>query len=371
MVRVQLAIGPIVLGVVIGIALLLLVGFISLTLWVWVLVLLALILAAAITPIVRFIQRAHFPPGGWHLSKGFAVIITILATFLLISIGAYVLGGLLVTELTPLSGSLSPVISARLETLASALLGAGFPPDVVPGPDRIVALVRDVVNNSVTFVLSAIPNYVTFFVRFFIVLTLAAFLVVESDSALAFWVSLFPPARRALVRDLTTRSGRTMGYWVLGTLLEAAIVGALGGLVAWLFGLPAPALLGLLAAIIQLIPVTGAILMAIPGFLLGLLQSPTVAVEAALAYVIIAQVNASYIAPAIARWSVSLSPLVVIIAVPLGGALYGAIGGLIAIPVAAAIQIFVIEVVLPWLHHVEGETGTAAEPEAEPPRRAA
>ncbi len=162
-----------------------------------------------------------------------------------------------------------------------------------------------------------------------------------------------------------------MGYWVLGTLLEAAIVGALGGLVAWLFRLPAPALLGVLAAIIQLIPVTGAILMAIPGFLLGLLQSPTVAVEVALAYVIVAQINASYLAPAIARWSVSLSPLIVIVAVPLGGALYGAIGALIAIPVAAAIQIFVSEVVFPWLRHAEGETGAGVVSEAEPPRRAA
>src|SRR6185437_8730738 len=124
---------------------------------------------------------------------------------------------------------------------------------------------------------------------------------------------------------------------------------------------------GILAAIIQLIPVTGAILMAIPGFLLGLLQSPTVAVEVALAYAIIAQINASYFAPAIARWSVRLSPLVVIVAVPLGGALYGAIGALIAIPVAAAIQIVVTEIVLPWLHHVQGETGTATEPEAEHP----
>src|SRR6185437_7735677 len=98
MVRVQLAIGPLVLGIVIGFALWLLIGIVTQTLWVWVLVLLALILAAAISPIVQFIQRARFPPGGWHLSKGFAVVITILTTFILISVGAFVLGGLLVAE---------------------------------------------------------------------------------------------------------------------------------------------------------------------------------------------------------------------------------------------------------------------------------
>ncbi len=195
MVRVRLAIGPIAVGIFIGFALWLLFGFIAQTLWVWVLVLLALILAAAIMPIVRAMQRARFPPGGWHLSRGVAVVITILTTFILMSIGSYVLGGFLVTALTPLSGSLSPVISARLESLARSLQAAGFPSSMVPGPDSIVTLVRNLVSNSVTFVLSAIPNYVTFFVRFFIVLTLAAFLIVESDRALAFWVSLFPPGQ--------------------------------------------------------------------------------------------------------------------------------------------------------------------------------
>jgi len=112
--------------------------------------------------------------------------------------------------------------------------------------------------------------------------------------------------------------------------------------------------------------------MVIPGFLLGIAQLPLVALEAVVAFAIIAEVNASLLAPWIARWSVSLSPLIVVIAIPLGGALYGAVGALAAIPVIAAIQIFVVDVVIPWVHRVEGEpiSSTESRPPGEPGRAA-
>jgi predicted PurR-regulated permease PerM len=159
---------------------------------------------------------------------------------------------------------------------------------------------------------------------------------------------------------------------VLGTVTESAIVGLASGLVAWILGLPGPALIGVLGAIIQFIPLTGPMLLVIPGFLLGMLQSTTVALAAVVLYALIAQLNASFLAPVIARWSGSLSPISVILAIPFGGALDGATGALIAIPVAAALQIFVAGVVLPWIHQMHGEQDVGRDQELTVrPRRAA
>jgi predicted PurR-regulated permease PerM len=259
-----------------------------------------------------------------------------------------------------------------VNSLDDALVRAGVPPDLVPTHDSVVRVFRGVFTNAIVFVRSAIPNFIGFVANFFMVLTLSAFLIVESASALGFATSLVPPSQRPLARDLLVRSGRTMGGWVLGTATESAIVGLASGLVAWVLGLPGPALMGVLGAIIQFIPITGPILMVIPGFLLGMLQSPTVAIEAVIGYALIAQLNASFLAPVIARWSVSLSPIIVILAIPFGGALYGATGALIAIPVAAALQIFVTGVVIPWIHRMQGPEGVLpAAPPAERLGRAA
>jgi predicted PurR-regulated permease PerM len=366
--KVELTEKPLALAVLIGFAIYLALQFIALTSWVWIGFLLALILAAAMMPIVRMIEKPGFPPGRWHIPMGVAVILTLLAIAILGSVAAYVIGGLVSMELQTVSSSLPSLTASRLNDLADALNRAGFPPTLLPSPVSVVGAVRQVTRDALSFVAAAIPNFVTFFVRFFTVLTLAAFLVVESESALEFAVSLFPPAHRGLARDLMVRSGQTMGYWVLGTLTQSALVGVLSGLAAWLLGLPGPALIGVLAGIIQFIPITGAILMVIPAFFLGMLQSPAVAGAAVVAYALIAELNAAVFTPIISRWSVSLSPIIVIIAIPLGAELFGAVGGLMGIPVAAAVQIFVTGAVLPWLHRLQGEPSVVSDRTLETPR---
>jgi predicted PurR-regulated permease PerM len=363
--KVQLVERPLTIAIVTVFLLYLLVQFYERTTWVWLIFLLALIFGAAMTPIVRLLQRPAFPPGGWHLPVGAAVILTLLAILVGGAATAYVVGGLVVSELSAVSLALPSTASLKLNALDDYLVQAGLPPSIVPSHDSVTGAIRGAISNAFTFVRSVIPGFVSFIANFFMVLTLAAFLIVESESALGFATSLFPSSQRPLARDLLVRSGRTMGGWVLGTFIESAIVGLASGLVAWFLGLPGPALIGVLGAIIQFIPITGPILMVIPGFLLGLLQSPTVAIEAVILYALIAQLNASFLAPYIARWSVSLSPIVVIIAIPFGAALYGPIGALIAIPVAAAIQIFVTGVALPWLHRQHGEPAIVLEPEPE------
>jgi predicted PurR-regulated permease PerM len=150
---------------------------------------------------------------------------------------------------------------------------------------------------------------------------------------------------------------------VLGTATESAIVGLASGRAAGMLGRPGPALMGVLGAISPFMLLPGPILLVLPGFLLGMLQSPTVARAAVVLYALIAQLTASFLAPVIARWSGSLSPISVILAIPFGGALDGATGALIAIPVAAALQSFVRGVVLPWLHQMPGERRAVAEQE--------
>jgi len=352
--KVRLLEQPLVLALLIGFGLWILLRLVEQTLWVWVLVLLGTILASAMKPIVDLARKPALPPSGWHLPSGVAVVIVYLAILATVVLGTYIVGILVSDELLALSGQL-PAFGAPLPRLIQDLARAlNVPPSLIPSEAVLADELRRVGSTTVGIAATIVPSFVTFVVRFFIVLTFAAFLVVEWDEALCFFVSLFPPSRQATVSDVLTRSSTAMGHWVLGALAESSIIGVLGGLAAAILGLPFPVIIGIVTGLVELLPMVGPMLMMLPAFALGLLQSPLVAVLSALAFFLISQVDASIIAPSIARWAVHLSPLVAIIAIPLGAALYGAVGALIAIPVAAALQIFANQVILPWLRRIEG-----------------
>lgn len=353
--NVRLAQRPLVLTVLIAFGLWILLRLVEQTLWVWILVLLGLILAAAMKPLVDWVQRPALPPGGWHVPPGVAVMGVYLLIAALVVVGGYIVVGLVVDELVALARQIPAISAPAPRVIQEIARSLSLPPSMIPSEGVLGAQLRSIGTSAVGLAASFLPDFVTFVVRFFIVLTLAAFVVVEWDSAIRFWIGLFPPDRRDKVYEVTTSSAKAMGNWVLGALTESTIVGVLGGLAAAILGLPFPVIIGIATGLVELMPMVGPMLMIIPAFLLGLLQSPVVAIVASAAFFGIAQLDASVFAPTIARWSVKISPLIAIVAIPLGVALYGAIGALIAIPVAAALQIFVVQVLLPWLHRYEGE----------------
>lgn len=370
--KVRLAVAPLATTVAIGFGFLILLWFISQTIWLWVVVLIALILASAMKPLVNLIQRPGFPPTGWHLPKGVAIFLVYLFLGLTLGVGAFVVGKLVVTEIATIAIALPGVGVSPLASVQELARSLNLPPNLLPSGTQLASVLRQLAAAVVASAASTIPDFVTFIVRFFIVLTLAAFLVIESDRALDFWVSLFPVPRREQVRDITTRMGRTMGSWMLGMGAQMVIIGTVSGLTAALLGLPGPALFGLLAALLELAPSLGQILMVIPAVALALLQSPVVALEAAIAFTIIAQIDSTILSPMVAGRAVQLSPILVVTAIPIGLTLYGGLGAILSIPVAAALQIFVQEIVLPWLHHLQGAPSEPIEtPHGEHEERAA
>lgn len=368
--RVRLTIPPLAITVAIAIAFLFLVWFVSQTVWVWVVVLIALILASAMSPLVNLIQKPAFPPHGWHIPRGLAVFLVYIFLFVTLGFGSVVVGNLLIAEIASIvSGSALPALAAELaapERLAAAL---HIPPLLVPSSAQLVVSLKQIGAALLTGVAATIPDVVTFIVRFFIVLTLGAFLVIDSGRALDFWVSLFPTRRQGQVREITARMGRTMGWWLLGLGTQMIVIGTLSGVTAALLHLPGPALFGFTAALLELAPSLGQILMVIPAVILGSLQSPLTALEAAIAFTVIALIDGSLLSPMVSGRAVQLSPILVVIAIPIGLTLYGGLGAILSIPVTAALQIFVQEVALPWLHRLEAAPTEA--PGQEPGERAA
>ena len=141
------------------------------------------------------------------------------------------------------------------------------------------------------------------------------------------------------------RVTESVSRWAIGVVVIAVIAGTTQGLTAWLLGSSYALALGVIAGLLDMIPNLGA---TIAGFILvpalWAEEGLTAALIMLAVVLVYQQVENSIITPKVQGKAVELSPFFIIVAVSLFGALLGVLGALIAVPLAAMIQIFVREV---------------------------
>ncbi|GAC1442253.1 MAG: AI-2E family transporter [Mycobacteriales bacterium] len=158
---------------------------------------------------------------------------------------------------------------------------------------------------------------------------------------------LVPRSRRARVGLLTDEILRRVGGYMLGNLItSAAAGGAMFGFLL-LAGVPDSAFLGLLVAVFDLIPMIGAPVAGAIIALVALSVSLPIAV-ATVAFTLVFRVVEDYVlSPRVLRRTVEVAPVVTVVAVIVGGSLLGIVGALVAVPVAAALDLLRQEVLQP------------------------
>jgi len=179
------------------------------------------------------------------------------------------------------------------------------------------------------------------------VLVLAFYMLVEGPVIKAGFLSLFPRSDRRQVAGTLEEVGAKFGSWLRGQLLLGLIIGvaAFVGMIA--IGMPYAVLLGIVAGVTELIPIIGPVLGAIPAVFIALALS-LAGVEPWWKliftvgwYTLIQQTEGNILVPRVMRHAVGLSPLLTILALVIGAKLLGLVGALLAVPVAAALQVVV------------------------------
>jgi predicted PurR-regulated permease PerM len=192
----------------------------------------------------------------------------------------------------------------------------------------------DVARSVITFVVSVVT--ITF---------LTIFMLLEGPAWIERLLALMPedsrPRWEAIGRDIY----RTVGGYVTGNLLISLIAGVSTTVVLLALGVPFALALGLLVAILDLIPLAGATLAAVIVTLVALTQSPTSAIIVLAFFIVYQQLENHLLQPVVYGRTVQLSPLAVLISVLVGAEVAGIVGALSAIPVAGTIQILIVD----WL----------------------
>ncbi len=301
-----------------------------------VLIFIALFLAIGLNPAVTRLRR-------WGLPRGLAVTVIALAVVLLLVGGIFALIPPLVTQTGQLIGNVPSYIESLQRNEAVR--------DVVQRYE-IVDKVQGALNaGTVTDALGGVVGgakllFGTIF-NVLTVLVLVIYFLAAFDRIKDGGYALVPRSRRERVRLLTDEILSKVGAYMVGAIAIAVLAGLSTWVFAMVVGLGYPFALAVVVAVCDLIPQIGATLGAIVVSLVGLADSLGSGIACIVFFVIYQQLENYLIYPNVMRRSVKVSDVAAVTAALLGVGLFGVIGALIAIPMVAAIQLIVREVVNP------------------------
>ena len=169
----------------------------------------------------------------------------------------------------------------------------------------------------------------------FFVLLLSFFINTEKKGIEKAIRLIFPSAYEDYAVHLWGRTRRKVGSWFFGQLILSGIVGGLVYLSLKILGVPQAEFLAILAALFDFIPYIGPLIIGFIAFLVGVSQSFFLGVSILIIFVIIQAIE-GFISPILRAKTMKLNPLVIILAVLIGGKLAGVAGIIIALPLAAA-----------------------------------
>lgn len=158
---------------------------------------------------------------------------------------------------------------------------------------------------------------------------------------------LVPATRRQRVALLGDEVSRRIGGYVIGQLALASINGACSYVVLTIVGIPYAAVLAFSVALLGIIPLVGATLGAVIVVVVALFSSVSDAVILGIYYLAYQQFENYVLAPRIMARTVSVPGAVALVAALAGASVFGILGALIAIPLAAGVLLIVQEVVMP------------------------
>jgi predicted PurR-regulated permease PerM len=181
--------------------------------------------------------------------------------------------------------------------------------------------------------------------------TLAIFLLAyywtqESTIAIRGFLRLFPPQHKKNVREFLQLAETKLGGYIRGQGLLCIAIGLAAFIAYLLIGLPYTLVLSIFAGVMEMVPIFGPALGAIPALSVALSIDPQKAIWVVVATVLIQMLENVFLVPRIMKRSTGVNPIIVLLSLIAFSSVFGFAGALLALPLAAIIQLFVSRVVL-------------------------
>ncbi len=282
----------------------------------------ALLLMTILEPLVNFLAKIRIP-------RAVSVLLTYFVVF-------GILGGVIAL-----------IIPALVEQTASF---ASYLPFYLSN----VGITPVISNEIIKEIITALGNIPSQFIKFSVSL-LSNILAIFTVLAFTFYLllsrgkldeqldSFFGEKRKEKFLRIIYTLEKRLGGWARGELILMILVGALNFVALTILKVPFALPLAVLSGILEIVPYLGPIIGAIPGVVIGFGISPLTGLGVAAAAFLIQQLENYVFVPKIMEKSVGVSPMIVILALSIGGRLAGTVGIIISVPVVIALNVLIKE----------------------------
>jgi predicted PurR-regulated permease PerM len=198
--------------------------------------------------------------------------------------------------------------------------------------------------NAVGTVLVALSTFAGGIFAIITVLILSFYLLTEAHSMAEYLIRFVPAGRRADVATAAREAVAKVSAWLRAQFVLAGVMGVFAAVGLGLMGVPYFYVVALVAAIGETIPIVGPIIGGITAVVVAITVSAKLAVMVGIYFLVLHQLEANVLVPKIMERRVGVSPVVVMVALLIGGALWGIIGAILAIPSAAIIAVIIEDI---------------------------
>lgn len=299
-----------------------------------IMIIAAVIIAFAMEPLTRRLQA-------WRIPRGVSVVIVYAALIALLA-AAVVLIVPAVAEQTVDLANQAPDLLVGLEQKIGTIPGVSSE-EVASQLQQILGRIGNNLANYSSTIVQQTRSFFSGFLSIIFVFVIAFYLVIEQSALKKMFRYVVPRQHMAYVELIIDRIEYKLGRWVLGQMVLGIVVGLSVGIVLWILGVKYALALGLIAGILEVLPVIGPLVSGIIGTLIALSQSFFLGIGALIMYVVIQQLENQILVPNIMKKATGLNPLVTLLAVLLGGRLAGFVGVILSVPIATIISIILAD----------------------------
>jgi predicted PurR-regulated permease PerM len=304
-----------------------------------ILVYISALLAMGFSPLVRLIQRPRTPGA----RRGLPRLAAILTVYLAI-VGAIVLVCLLVVPpLVAQATALWSRVPQHFNDFQRILVRYGVATHSVTLQEAVQNAPRGAGGNAVNTVLLALWGLVGGVFGLITIVILSFYFLIEAESLFQYAIRFVPSRHRGHVATAARDSVAKVSGWLRAQMSLAALMAMSAAIGLGALNVPYFYVVAMIAGIGEIIPIVGPIIAGIMAVGIALSVSPELAVTVAVFFFILHQLEANVLVPKIMEKRIGVSPVTVLIALLVGGALWGVVGAILAIPTAAILSVVIEE----------------------------
>lgn len=314
---------------------------------------LAFILAYLLDPVVDALGRRR-------IGRRLSIALVFIGILLFIGLTIFIIIPKLYIELSKLTQVLPGTLQSLevvMQDFRANFKATGLPNQVVEVLDEHLGEGESFLIHWLEEALDNLPKYLASMGLFVLSPVIAIYLLADWKRLQVGFLRIVPQRKRVAWQRVIQDISHIVRSFIRGNLIVAIIVGILCGVGVKLVGMDYALLIGVICGVFDLIPYFGPIIGAIPSVLLGLVESPIMAVKVAIVILIVQQLESSIISPKLMGDSVGLHPLWIIFALLAGGEIAGFWGMLFSVPFAAVLRV-VIRHIYFWLVSPEMKRGS-------------